>query len=110
MSMYIIKAELNPVGGGNPEFAPGQELVKGIEADGFVLMTLKEGRVGAIVIHRVTTLELAQMLIGDKTEAGSVIQQAIAISEGLNKAKEIAEENSKKQMARELAEMLKAGR
>lgn len=75
-----------------------------------MLMTMKEDRIGAVVIHSVTTLDLARMLVGDKTEAGSVIRQAIAIAEGLGKAAKIAEEESKIKMARNLAEMLKAGR
>ena len=108
MSMYIVKAELNPMVGGNPEFAPDQELVKGIEADGFLLMTMKDNRPCSAVVHRLTTLELAMLLAEDKSEAGSVIHQAIAIAEGLRKAAEIKNENGKYMMAKELADILRA--
>lgn len=108
MSKYIIKAELNPMGGGNPEYAPDQELVKGIEADGFLLMTMKDDRPGAVVIHSITTLDLARMLAGDKSEAGSVIRQAMAISEGLLKAEEIKKTEDRNTMARNLAEILRS--
>ncbi len=105
MSKYIVKA--NPVGGGNPEFAPDSKLIRGLEADGFVIMLMKDDRPSATVIHNVTTMDLARMIASDESEAGSVIAQAIAIAEGLNKAAEIAKNDEKKKMARGLAEILK---
>ena len=107
MSKYIIKAQLSPVGGGNPDFAPDPQMVNGIEADGFLLMAMKDDRPSVVTIYGMTTLDLARMLAGDKSEAGSMIRQAIAIAEGLNKAAEIAKEESKTKMAREIAEMLR---
>jgi hypothetical protein len=107
MSKYIIKAQLFPVGG-NPDFAPDSEMVNGIEADGFLLMTMKDDRPSVVTIYGMTTMDLARMLAGDKSEASSVIRQAIAIAEGLNKAAEIAKEESKTKMAREIAEMLRS--
>lgn len=82
-------------------------MVNGIEADGFLLMAMKDDRPSVVTIYGMTTLDLARMLAGDKSEAGSVIRQAIAIAEGLNKASEIAKEESKTKMAREIAEMLR---
>jgi hypothetical protein len=108
MSKYIIKAEKSPMGASNPEFAPSQDLVNGIEADGFLLMIKKDGRPSAVVIHELTIIELAMMLAADKTEAGSVIRQAIAIAEGLKKANEIKKENDKYMMAKGLADILRA--
>lgn len=104
MSKYIVK--VNPVGG-NPEFAPDSKLIGGLEADGFVIMLMKDDRPSATVIHNVTTMDLARMIASDESEAGSVIAQAIAIAEGLNKAVEIAKKESKTKMAREIAEMLR---
>lgn len=105
MSKYIVK--VNPVGVGNPEFAPDSKLIGGLEADGFVIMLMKDDRPSATVIHNVTTMDLARMIASDESEAGSVIAQAIAIAEGLNKAAEIAKKESKTKMAREIAEMLR---
>lgn len=106
MSKYIIKAQLSPVGG-NPDFAPDPQMVNGIEADGFLLMAMKDDRPSVTVIHNVTKMDLARMIASDESEAGSVIAQAIAIAEGLNKAAEIAKNDEKKKMARGLAEILK---
>ena len=105
MSRYIIKAELNPHGG-NPEYAPDKELQDGIEADGFALLTFKDDNPHCIVVHGVTTLDLAKMFANGK-ESTSIIWQAIAIAEGLNKAAEIAESSEKRNMAKMFAEILK---
>lgn len=110
MSKYIIKAQLSPVGGGNPDFAPDPQMVNGIEADGFLLMAMKDDRPSVVTIYGMTTLDLARMLAGDKSEAGSVIRQAIAIAEGLLKAEEIKKTEDRNTMARSLAEMLRATR
>ena len=102
---YIIKAEQNPMGGGNPEFAPQKELRDGIEADGFLILTFKGDRPGATVIHGLTTMDLARMIASQ--EGGSVLYQAIAIAEGLNKAAEIMRKNARTEMAKTFAELLK---
>ena len=107
MSKYIIKAQLSPCGG-NPDFAPVSEMVNGIEADGFLLMTMKDDRPSVVTIYGMTTMDLARMLAGDKFEASSVIRQAIAIAEGLNKAAEIAKKESETKMATKIAEMLRS--
>jgi len=107
MSKYIIKAQLSPVGG-NPDFAPSPQMVNGIEADGFLLMAMNEDRPSVVTIHGMSTLDLARMLAGDKSEAGSVIRQAMAISEGLLKAEEIKKTEDRNTMARNLAEILRS--
>lgn len=107
MSKYIVKAETAP--GGNPDFAPDSELVHGIEADGFVILLMKDDRPYCQLINGVTTMDLARMIAADdKSEAGSVISQAIAIAEGLKKAAEIAERYRKDKAARDLVEILRA--
>lgn len=107
MSKYIIKAQVSPTGECNPEFAPGKELADGIEADGFLIMTMKDDRPYAATMYGLTTLDLARVLANERSEAGSVIWEAIAIAEGLIKAKEIHMESRKTRMAREIAEMLR---
>lgn len=86
MSKYIIKAQVSPTGECNPEFAPGKELADGIEADGFLIMTMKDDRPYAATMYGLTTLDLARVLANERSEAGSVIWEAIAIAEGLIKS------------------------
>ena len=69
-------------------------------------MTFKDGKPYCVIIHDITTLDLARMLANKEDEANSTIWQAIAIAEGLNKASEIMEDSKKKNMAKTLAEML----
>lgn len=104
---YIITVQPS-LAGCNPDFAPDSELISGIEADGFLLLTMKDDKPHMMAISGLTTLELAQLLADDKSEAGSVIQQAFAIAEGLRKARDIAKKNSMDKTARTLAEMLQA--
>ena len=104
MSDYTIKAEMNP--GGNPEYAPQKEMRDGIEADGFLLIAIKDGKPACTVIHHMTTMEIAQAIAGDPSEGGSVIRQAVAIAEGIDKAMKIAEAERKTRVAKELADML----
>ena len=106
MSKYIVKADI--MGGGNPEYAPDKELQDGLESDGFLLMTMKDGQPAAVVLMGITTLDLARMLAGGSDDGRSVIQQAIAIADGLRKAAEIDKEHTKMKHAREIADMLMA--
>jgi hypothetical protein len=108
MSKYIIKTQVSPTGECNPDFAPDPQKANGIEADGFLIMTMKDDRPNATTVYGLSTLDLARMLASERSEAGSVIWEAIAIAEGLIKAKEIHMESRKTRMARELAEMLKS--
>ena len=106
MSKYIIKTELNPMGGGNPEYAPGKELRDGIEVDGFAILTFKDDMPHCIAVHDMTVMDLARMFASKKDEGGSIIWQAIAIAEGLEKADRIREEAQKRNVAKELADLL----
>ena len=105
MNKYIVKADMQ-AGGGNPEYAPDRQLRDGLECDGFLLMTMRGGRPGAVVIMGVTTLDLARMLADGSNDGGSTIHQAIAIADGLRKAAEIEKEYKKIKSAREIVEML----
>lgn len=107
MSKYIIKAQVSPTGECNPEFAPDKKVTDGIQADGFLIMTMKDDRPNNVTMYGLSTLDLARILASNRGEGDSVIWEAIAIAEGLIKAKEIHMESEKKRMARELAEMLK---
>ncbi len=71
-------------------------------------MTMKDGQPAAVVLMGITTLDLARMLAGGSDDGRSVIQQAIAIADGLRKAAEIDKEHTKMKHAREIADMLMA--
>ena len=107
MNKYIVKADMQ-AGGGSPEYAPDRQLRDGLECDGFLLMTMRDGRPGAVVIMGVTTLDLARLLADGSSDGGSTIHQAIAIADGLRKAVEIDKEYTKTKHAREIADMLMA--
>ncbi len=83
MSNYIINVQASPTGERNPEFAPEKKLADGIEADGFLIMTMKDDRPNVTTMYGLTTLDLARVLANERSEAGSVIWEAIAIAEGL---------------------------
>lgn len=108
MSKYIVKAALNPVGGGNPEFTPDKLLSNGVEVDGFLLCAFKNGNPYATSLMGCTVMDVATLFAGDKSEAGSVIRQAMAIAEGLLKAEEIKKTEDRNTMARNLAEILRS--
>ena len=107
MGTYIIKAQMNPAGGGNPDFAPDKHLENGLEADGFLLMIMENGKPAVTAISGMTTLDLARHIASDNTEAGSILHQAIAIAEGLDKAAEIEIKHRKQKEARDLFKILK---
>ena len=106
MNKYILKADI--VGDGNLEYAPDELLKKGLETDGFLICAFKDGRPQATTLMECTTLEIATLFAADKSEAGSVIRQAMAIAEGILKAEEIKKTEDRNTMARSLAEMLRA--
>ena len=105
MNKYRITVNSN--GNSNPEFDPDEKMQKGLDVDGFLLMTFRGGDPHGVFLMGVTTLEIARSIAGDKSEAGSVIHQATAIAEGLRKAEEIKKQDDKNRTARELAEMLR---
>lgn len=103
MGNYTIKVDSS-----NPEFRPGDQLTNGLSADGFLLITIKDGEPQASVCMGLTIMELATAIASDKNEFGSVIRQAFAIAEGMQKAREIAESYRKNNVAKEIVEMLRA--
>ena len=110
MNKYIVQVKMDPNGDCNPEFGPEKKLEEGLPADGYVLMTYRDGRPSATLICGVTIMEIANMIAGDNTEAGSVIRQAIAIAEGLMKAREIGKNDSMKRTAKNIADLLSIGK
>ena len=110
MNKYIVQVKMDPNGDCNPEFGPEKKLEEGLPADGYVLMTYRDGRPSATIICGVTIMEIANMIAGDNTEAGSAIRQAIAIAEGLMKAREIGKNDSMKRTAKNIADLLSIGK
>ena len=108
MGKYTIKAQITPGGGYSEEYNPDSQLVNGIEADGFLIMTIKGDRPGAAIIHNLTTMDLARLFTDEETEVGSSIHQALAIAEGLNRAAEIKKKYDRERTAKNLVEMLRA--
>ena len=106
MSKYKITIE--GTRNNNPEYDPDESLKRGMDVDGFLLLTFKNGNPHSTSLMGCTTLEIARLFAGDKSEAGSVIRQAMAIAEGILKAEEIKKTEDRNTMARSLAEMLRA--
>lgn len=104
MSMY--KITVKGAEDINPEYNPDEQLMNGMDADGFMLIAFRNGKPYSVVISHVTTLELAKAFADceDLDEAASVIQQAIAIAEGITKANEISRKNNR---AKRLMDLLK---
>ena len=110
MSKYIVKVEMDPNGDCNPEFAPDQKLQEGIPADGIVILAFMGGKHAATIVHDVTIMEIATAIAGDNAESGSKIRQAIAIAEGLMKAREIDKSDGAKRAAKSIVDLLSVGR
>ena len=104
MYRYTIKVEAGE--GCNKEFGPDEELREGVNVDGFVLLGLRNGKPGVVVLYGVTTYELATMIGADTSEGGSVIRQAAAIAEGIRKAKEIKQADDRDRTAGEMIRKL----
>lgn len=106
MKKYIVKADI--MGEGNPEYAPDKELRNGMECDGFLLLTWKDGKPHSTVVQNLTVMDMAQIIAHDDSQAGSAVAQAIAIAEGIRKARKICKEFRTETAAREIAEMLRS--
>lgn len=103
MNNYTIKVDSS-----NPDFHPGDKLVNGLDTDGFMLITIRDGEPQANICMGLTIMQLATAIASDKNEFGSVLRQAFAIAEGMQKAREIAESYRKNNVAKEIVEMLRA--
>lgn len=104
MNKYVISVK--GAEGCNPEYAPDERLNKGLETDGFFLCTFKDGQPQVTTVMGCTTMEIAMLFAGDKSEAGSVIRQAAALAEGIRKAKEIEQQDDRNRSAGELLRKL----
>lgn len=101
---YTIRVESN-----NPEFPADSDLREGVQADGYVLLTVRNGEPYMEAMNGLSTLDLARFF-DSNTEACSVLRQAAAIGEGMRNAeairRETEEQQSKKKVARIIAEKL----
>ena len=104
MSKYIIK--ILPAEGCNPEYAPESKAQAGTEADGYFLVCFENGNPKCEQISGVNTLQIAEWLAYTGTEMVSVFRQAIAIADGLRKAKEIREKYEAKNVSKNLGVFL----
>lgn len=87
---YTIRVESH-----NPEFDVPETLQKGIQVDGFVLLTTLDGDPAAECMNGMNTIELAKFFCTDN-EVCSILQQAAAIGEGMRKAEKIKAEVERK--------------
>lgn len=87
----------------NPEFQ--DEDLNGMEADGFLLLTMKDGKPDVVVLHGMSINDLSEFFVLDD-ECVSILRQASAIAEGRRRAKEIWLEGKKSQMTSEIAKKL----
>lgn len=101
---YTIRVESH-----NPEFDVSERLREGIQADGFLLLTTWDGDPAAECMNGMNTMELAKFF-DTGTDACSILRQAAAIGEGMQKAHKIREERAlemkRDKMAKEIAEMV----
>ena len=101
---YIIRAESS-----NPEFETDSRLREGIQVDGFFLMAIRDGKPAVECIDGMATMDLA-CFFATGSEVCSVLRQAAAIGEGIRNAeaiqKETEEQQSRKKVARIIAEKL----
>lgn len=84
--MYTIKITSD-----NPEMQE-EDLINGIQADGYVLLTFKNGEPYLENIYSLSTEQVSRFF-NHNTEGGSILRQAAAISEGYRKACRIREED-----------------
>ena len=108
--MHKYRIRIEAADGTHPDFAPARELAEGFTADGFVLLTQNGERPKRTAVYGCSVVNIAEMLISDMTETGSVIRQAMAIADGMMKAREIQEKERRDRTARELVDMLRADR
>lgn len=107
MRKYIIKTELAPEYD-NAEYEAERPATKECDADGFFLITLRDGELYGVSCFGMSTMELAKAFKDDGSEASATIRSAFAIAEGLEKADRIREEARKRNVAKELADLLRA--
>lgn len=107
MRKYIIKTELAPEYD-NAEYEALRPATKECDVDGFFLITLREGESYGVSMFGMSTMDLAKAFKDDGSEASVAIRAAFAIAEGMEKADRIQEEVRKRNVAKELADLLRA--
>ena len=97
---YTIRVE-----SANPEMR-NDELINGIEADGYVLLVVRGGKPYCENVSNVNISEMSEFFKVE-TECAAVLRQAAAIGEGFNYAKRIAKETTEAKGGNIFAELLK---
>ena len=88
---YTIRIEAN-----HPEFDCGKELQEGVQADGFLLLIVRDGAPVGECIYGVSVNDLAKFFDTDST-CHSALLQAHAIAKGIRKARKIRRKMDKKE-------------
>ena len=90
MRKYICK--VLPTEDCNRDFAPGRELEKGVEVDGFIMIGFKDGKACFESMMGISISNISDW-IRRNGPGGKKIRAACAIAEGEIRAKEITEED-----------------
>ena len=91
MEKYIISVK--PGKDCNPEFAPDIDLQNGVECEGFVIVTFKNGQAYMETMMGVSVTNMSNW-IRKRSVGGNNIRKACAIAEGEIKALEIDREGA----------------
>lgn len=90
MSKYICK--VLPTEECNKDFTPDEDMRKGVEVDGYVLIGFKDGKPSFETIMGIS-MGIISKWIRNQSKGGKLISAACAIAEGEIRAKEIMEED-----------------
>ena len=90
MGNYICK--VFPTEECNEDFAPDEDLRKGVEVDGYMLIGFKDGKASFETMMGIS-LDKISKWIRNQSKGGKLISAACAIAEGEIRAKEIMEED-----------------
>lgn len=85
----------------NPEFEE-QVLRDGFEADGFLLLAIKDGKPFYAGVCGMTMMDITRFFMKDDS-MGNMLQQAAVVSEGFRKGQEINRQFKERERAREMA-------
>lgn len=97
MKNYKVKIKAN-----NPEYKISEELENGVEADGVLCITFRNGEAYSAACYGVCIMDIAGAIAESKEDTGSIIRQAVVIANGLIEAQRIHEEDEKRNVARGL--------
>lgn len=90
MGKYICK--VLPTEECNEDFTPDEDLRKGVEVDGYMLIGFKDGKASFETIMGIS-VDIISKWIRKQNKGGKLIRAACAIAEGEIRAKEILEED-----------------